>query len=170
MRRTATIIVVTAGMTAVFGIVSGAASSEAEPYPTCWASDGSTPPPTLVGTAGSDVLIGTAGDDLILGLAGDDVIHAGAANDVVCGSEGADTIHGGAERDVLDGADIDLLKLAESGEDTEDGPDHLFGGLATMICSGWRKPTWCPMGRATTWSRASSGPTGCTADPATTWW
>ncbi|MDQ1539514.1 MAG: hypothetical protein QOH29_240 [Actinomycetota bacterium] len=119
------IVVMSAALSTV-----GAPGAGAAPWslPTCFASDGTTPIPTLVGTGGNDVLIGTPGDDVILGLAGNDLIIAGGGDDVVCGSQGRDRILGGPGRDVLDGADVDLVDAADAGQPTGDGADWIFGG------------------------------------------
>src|SRR6478752_5688379 len=101
---------------AVLGMPAAPAASTAPPaVPTCFASDGSVPTPTLVGTPGNDVLVGTPGDDVILGLSGNDVIYARGGDDVLCGSAGGDRIFGGPGRDVLDGADVDLADAAAAG-------------------------------------------------------
>ena len=126
---------------------TSASGSIATPtLPVCWASDGSVPTPTLVGTRRNDDLIGTPGDDVILGLAGNDHIEGRGGDDIVCGSEGRDRIYGGPGRDVLDGADVDIFEAVEAGSRQPTVPTGSTAAPAMTTCSPWRAPTSSPGG------------------------
>lgn len=134
----------TDGLHSVEGLILVASASGS----TIDASEFTSGPVTLIGSAGPDTLTGGPGDDLILAGGGRDSVSGGGGNDFIAGSSGNDTLSGGGGNDTITGGrgrdtieggqDADLL-IGGGGPDTVtggEGNDRIVGGPGRDLIDG----------------------------------
>ncbi|MFT5324209.1 MAG: Ca2+-binding RTX toxin-like protein [Planctomycetaceae bacterium] len=83
------------------------------------------------GGEGNDLVTGNSGDDTLIGDGGDDTLIGGRGRDSINGEQGADQLRGGSGPDSISGGDDDDHIRGDGGRDVldgDDGPDTILGG------------------------------------------
>ena len=96
-------------------------------------------PPSIQGTAGSDLLFGTSGADVIHAGSGNDVVFGLGGDDVICGGPGRDVLFGNAGADTISDPSGRTWAFGGRGDDlitTGEGRDRLFGGPGADTLDG----------------------------------